>query len=155
MGRTGAGRIVEGHMWHVTWHMSHVTFETLLFETKSAQKCQKVQTNSQQCLKVQKSVHYRCYYLLKPRESVTSICEIFTNSSPLGRVGHKVVMSVCLYVCAIGCSFFRPLIGPQITWPDPGLWLINPPSLPYGGGGGGAIKGIFTLSRTLDTFSLK
>ena len=32
--------------------------------------------------------------------------------------------------------FSRPLIGPQITWPDPGLSLDNPPFLPYGGGGG-------------------
>ena len=30
--------------------------------------------------------------------------------------------------------FSRPLIGPQITWPDPGLSLVNPPwSLKNGG----------------------
>ena len=35
---------------------------------------------------------------------------IFTNSAPLGRVGYRVAMSVCVFVCecfcAIGCSFF-------------------------------------------------
>ena len=31
--------------------------------------------------------------------------------------GNRVAMSVCLSVCAIGCSFFsRPLIGLQITY---------------------------------------
>ena len=34
---------------------------------------------------------------------------MFTNSAPLGRVGHRVAMSVCLCVCAIGCSFFQGL----------------------------------------------
>ena len=38
---------------------------------------------------------------------------IFTNSAPLGRVGHRVAMSVCGDVCgdvcAIECSFFRGL----------------------------------------------
>ena len=33
----------------------------------------------------------------------------FTNSAPLGRVGHRVAMSVCLCVCAIKCIFFRGL----------------------------------------------
>ena len=45
-----------------------------------------------------------------------------------------VCMSVCLDVClsgclsvwAIGCSFFRPLIGPEITWSLPGLSLVLP-----------------------------
>ena len=38
---------------------------------------------------------------------------IFTNSAPLGQVGHRGAMSVCgdvcLWFCAIGCSFFRGL----------------------------------------------
>ena len=42
---------------------------------------------------------------------------IFTNSAPLGRVGHRVAMSVCLFVCLRHqVQFFsRPLIGPRIT----------------------------------------
>ena len=30
---------------------------------------------------------------------------IFTNSAPLGRVGHRVAMSVCLSVCLSSSSF--------------------------------------------------
>ena len=47
--------------------------------------------------------------------------ELFTNSAPLGRVGHRVAMSVCVCVCVSVCLrhrvqfFSRPLIGPQIT----------------------------------------
>ena len=40
------------------------------------------------------------------------------------RVGHRVGMSVCVFVCVHHRVqfFFGPLIiGPQITWPDPGL----------------------------------
>ena len=33
----------------------------------------------------------------------------FTESAPLGRFSHRVAMSVCLCVCAIGCSFFLGL----------------------------------------------
>ena len=46
---------------------------------------------------------------------------VFTNSAPLGRVGHRVAMSVCVSVCLSVCLrhrvqfFSRPLIGPQIT----------------------------------------
>ena len=45
----------------------------------------------------------------------------FTNSAPLGRVGHRVAMSVCGDVCVSVCLrhrvqfFVRPLIGPQVT----------------------------------------
>ena len=42
---------------------------------------------------------------------------------------------MCLCVCPLPMRFSRPLIGPHITWPDPGLSLVNPPSLQYGGGG--------------------
>ena len=62
-----------------------------------------------------------------------TIIIIFTNSAPLGRVGQRVAMSVCLFVClsvyAIGCSFVRPLIGPDMTWSVPGFSLVLPPSL--------------------------
>ena len=34
---------------------------------------------------------------------------IFTNSASLGRVGHKVAMSRCVWYCTIGCSFFLGL----------------------------------------------
>ena len=57
---------------------------------------------------------------------------IFTNSAPLGRVGHRVAMFVCLWVCLSVCLrhwvqfFSRPLIGPEITWSVPGLSLVDP-----------------------------
>ena len=51
--------------------------------------------------------------------------QIFTESAPLGQFSHRVAISVCLFVCAIRCSFllglslalrshdqFRPLIDP-------------------------------------------
>ena len=46
---------------------------------------------------------------------------IFTNSAPLGRVGHRVAMSVCVCVCLRHRVqfFLRPFIGPEVTWPDP------------------------------------
>ena len=59
-------------------------------------------------------------------------CRVFTNSAPLGRVGHRVAMSVCVCVCLCalsGAVLFRPLIGPEITWSIPGLSLVLPPSL--------------------------
>ena len=40
----------------------------------------------------------------------------------LGRVGHRVAISMWLFVCAIGCSFFRPLIGPDILNVSP--WIL-------------------------------
>ena len=42
--------------------------------------------------------------------------------SPLGRLSHRVAMSVWLSICVTvpsGAVFSRPLIGPQVTWPDP------------------------------------
>ena len=60
---------------------------------------------------------------------------IFTESSQLGRFSHRVAMSVEMWLCAIGCSFFfeasqwpsghmissRPLIGP------PKKEMLTPP----------------------------
>ena len=46
---------------------------------------------------------------LKRKERNCSPKSIFTNSAPLGRVGHRVAMSRCVCVCAIGCSFFLGL----------------------------------------------
>ena len=44
---------------------------------------------------------------------LVSVSTIFTLFS------HRVAMSLCgcvvVWFCAIGCSFFRPLIGPQVT----------------------------------------
>ena len=64
----------------------------------------------------------------------------FHQLGPLGWVGLVVAMCVSLFICLMSpfhVTFSRPHIGPQITWPDPGLSLVNPLSLPYGGGGGG------------------
>ena len=56
----------------------------------------------------------------------------FHQLGPLGRVGLVVDMSVCLCVwCPLPMRFvLRPLIGPQVTRSDQGLWLVNLPSLP-------------------------
>ena len=57
-----------------------------------------------------------------------------------------LTLFLTLFLCLLSpfhVIFFRPFIGPQITWPDPGLSLVNPPSLPYGGGGGGWLIFIF------------
>ena len=67
---------------------------------------------------------------------------IFTNSAPLGRVGHRVAMSVEMSVCAIECSFFRGLSLalrshdqiPASHWSTP-----PPPPLRWSGGGGGGL----------------
>ena len=49
-----------------------------------------------------------------------------SKNQPLGRFFHREAMSVCLSVCPLPMQFFsRPLIGPQITWSDPGLSLVE------------------------------
>ena len=71
----------------------------------------------------------------------------FHRISPLGRFCLVVQMSVCVY--SVYAIFFRPLIGPQITWSVRGLLLVNPFFLllfcykkPFcGGGGGGSGEG--------------
>ena len=58
-------------------------------------------------------------------------------SGPSWSWSWHVRVCVCVW-CPLPMQFFsRPLIGPQITWPDPGLSLVNPPSLSYDSGGGG------------------
>ena len=46
---------------------------------------------------------YRSYYPHRSRDSLSPVCGIFTNSAPLGRVGHRVAMSVCLWFCLCVC----------------------------------------------------
>ena len=50
-------------------------------------------------------IHLSCIYIVIGRVSVSQVifCTIyiFTNSAPLGRVGHRVAMSVVVSVCAI------------------------------------------------------
>ena len=82
-----------------------------------------------------------------------------TEFSPTRPLWAELVLespcpSVCLCACLRhGVQFFsRPLIRPQITWPDPGLSWVNPPSLPYGGGdgdGGGGCGGGSGTSQKL------
>ena len=57
------------------------------------------------------------FMLLKIIDLVNKQQNIFTNSAPLGRVGHRVAMSVRGCVCLRHRVYFfsRPLIGPQIT----------------------------------------
>ena len=35
--------------------------------------------------------------------------QIFSKSTPLGQFSHRVAMSACVSVCAMGCSFFQGL----------------------------------------------
>ena len=62
-------------------------------------------------------------------------------NGPSWSSSQHVRVFVCLCVwCPLPMQFFfRLLIDPQMTWPDPGLSLVNPRSLPYGGGGGGGV----------------
>ena len=56
--------------------------------------------------------------LARKNAKVRKVC-IFTESAPLDRFSHRVAMSVCVPVCLSAQSvavFFRPLIGPEITW---------------------------------------
>ena len=58
----------------------------------------------------------------------------FIKESGLGRFFHRVAMSVCdfgnLFVCPFPMQLFsRPLIGPQATWSDPDLSLVDPQKL--------------------------
>ena len=66
---------------------------------------------------------YICQYPWVVRVSL-QFC--FHQLGPLGRVGHRVAMSVCQDVCLCVCQrhqvqfFPRPLISPEITWSVPG-----------------------------------
>ena len=64
-------------------------------------------------------VMFGCYYFVSigillshPQTSIyekTNLIFLFTNSAPLGRVGHRVAMSVCVCVCGSvpsGAVFF-------------------------------------------------
>ena len=78
----------------------------------------------------------------------------------LGRFFHRVPMSIYLSVCLspFHVFFLRPLIGPQITWSDPDLSLVDPPPLwgwfskycPKGSGTKGSSLNIFQL-KVIDT----
>ena len=81
-----------------------------------------------------------CLFLIKT--------QYFHQIGPLGRSGLVVTMSVCIYIYICMQFFWRPFIGPQITWLVWGLLLVNPPSLPNLGGGGGVIIIIFFLLKS-------
>ena len=52
---------------------------------------------------------------------------IFTNSANWANsVVELPCPSVCVWFCAIGCSFFRPLMGREVTW------LVSGPMAQYG-----------------------
>ena len=72
---------------------------------------------------------YWCFYPHQSKDLLSPVCSIFTESAQLGRFSNMVTMSMCLSICAIGCSFLRPLISPDITWSVPGLSLVLLPSL--------------------------
>ena len=62
--------------------------------------------------------------LARPTNGEAMAKTFFSLNRPLGRFSHRVKMSVrpsvrpfvCLSVCAK--FMLRPLIGPQVTWPD-------------------------------------
>ena len=65
---------------------------------------------------------------LVSRHNNQGIFMIFKESA-LGLFFHGVAMSVFLsiYMSLFMYFFPRPLIGPQVTWSDPGLSLVDPP----------------------------
>ena len=70
----------------------------------------------------------------KQRWSKKCQVKFFSPRGPSWSESRHVRLFVCVSVeCPLPMRFFsRPIIGPQITWLDPGLSLVNPPSLPYG-----------------------
>ena len=111
---------VTCHMSRVTCHMSHVRCHFFLFFSGQSGEAYRWRVCYQRVLP-------GLVFFLKG-EGLRGRGSIFTDSAPLGRVGLRVAMSVFLFVCAIGCSFFsRPLIGPQITsvWLFLGLFYQN------------------------------
>ena len=94
------------------------------------------------CLVVQLAQHlWTPYIILRLKSSLTSMFWIFSFSKnrPLGWLFHRVAMWVyiyiCLYIFLFVCPLFMstfsmPLIGPQVTWSDPGLSLVNAPPPP-------------------------
>ena len=67
---------------------------------------------------------------------------IFTESALwAGSVIESTCLSVCLSDVKSNAYFFRPLIGPQITWPVQGLSLDRPSwTIPCGSATRGALK---------------
>ena len=70
---------------------------------------------------------------------------------------HHVRLSVCLCVCLRclskgGPRGAKPLIGPQITWSDPGLSLVNPPPSPFNNASGKKVTVL--LSASVDRFGV-
>ena len=62
----------------------------------------------------------------------TDLFWVFKESAlrPILSSSRDVRLSVCLFVCPLPMWFFsRPLIGPQVTWSDPGLSLPKPVGL--------------------------
>ena len=55
---------------------------------------------------------------------------IFTNSAPLGRVGHRVAMSVCVSVCLRHRVHFFVGLSLALSWHDQFQASHSPPSLP-------------------------
>ena len=86
------------------------------------------------------------YYLHRLTDSMSPVCKIFTELAQLGQFSHRVIMFVCMFVCAIECIFIESsslgrfshrvamsvflglsLIGPKVTWSVSTLLLDPPP----------------------------
>ena len=70
-------------------------------------------------VRIWKTTKRQCAEIKKVAGSASASKFDFHQLGPEGYVRP----SVFLFVCAIVCSFFRPLIGPQVTWSVPGLLL--------------------------------
>ena len=92
---------VTCHMLHVTCHMSCVTSQVLFLIYFFFTKLASYLAESMLSMGLPRLVLYK---FIADLQNV-----IFSESGPLGPFSHRVAMSVCLCVCAIGCSFFLGL----------------------------------------------
>ena len=118
--------LLYGTLWHfygTIWHfLAFLACYTVLWRIHF---CRNLRTF---CLKLSWHKHCSCKWLV----FFHVWCQhVFHQLCLLGRVGLVVAMSVCccrLLVCPLPMRFFfRPLIGPVITWSFRGLSLVSPP----------------------------
>ena len=97
--------------------MGHFFWDTLYYQVLNQKYFIKsvYQANCSEC--GQKYLNY----------SKTCVWAIFNRPGPKAGSIHGIEVCVCMYVCMLSVPspyiFSRCLIGPQITWPDPGLSL--------------------------------
>ena len=89
----------------------------LRFHNQFQKLCQKRFSKSAITKKCKKGVSwFWCYYLHTSRESVSPYAGFSLNRPYWAdSLIELPCTDVCLSIRAIGCSFFRPLIGPEVT----------------------------------------